>query len=473
MKSFPFFVFLAVGLALADSAEMWEFPDGRTVMPIPSARVRMVAETVLITPSAQPSSPDDKPWDLMDVRCVFILENITKEPLEITVGFPFESEFGDFYRTIEDEEILEMVKKEWNPGEEVEPPESLRFRAEVNGKTIPVEFKKGAANPQEKLLYWPIIATWKMRFAPGERVRLVNAYTTGWDGIGSYRGIVDSITYITRSGALWAGDIGSAVISITVPEALPLPCFSDTLCAAWDFSGLPEIRGRTLTWTYRDWEPSEDISLRIWYYNPEDAILEAYIFGEPDSLISRLDWRKDALYSSFLDVLSQADALLIPPQVSLRVLRNLPFAAHGHQFSDPFLSDIFPWGDRKVSLGDLSPQDRKRVDLARSLEEELALARRVSDSLGYTPFLPMFALKTSWSKGDLALFHGDPESESKYLFLLENLGAAVAGERFKDKGLDAFFRLTGWYIPGKASAYGKLIKPIPAREVNEYRRGLQ
>ena len=471
MRIFAHLTF-AAGLAVADSAEMWEFPDARTVMPVNSDGVRMVAETVLVAPLEKPSPVNWWYPPLMEVHCVFILQNLSDKPVEITVGFPFEKEFGDFYRTVEDEEILEMVKENWKPGDTVSVPEGFGFTAEVDGKGVPVQFKKGAPNPRDKLLYWPIIATWKMSFGPGQKKRLVNTYTTGWDGIGGFDGIKDSIKYITRSGALWAGSIGEAIISITVPDEMFSPCFSDTLCAVWNFSVVPETDGRTFTWVYRDWEPDEDISLSVSYYRPVDALVELYVCGEPDNLVSRLDWRKDALYPGFLDILCENYMPLAPPGLSLRILRNLPFAAEGHGFNDPALSQIFPSGDRKLSLDDLSPQDRKKVEVVKSLEEELARARAVSDSLGYTAFLPLFALRRRWDKKDLALYQKDPELQQKYLFLLENLEAAVAGTKFKDPGLDAFFRLTGWYVPGKVSAYGKLIKPIPAKEVIQYRKGL-
>ena len=430
----------------------------------------MVAETVRITPSDKVAEEWSPP--LMEVSCVFILQNLSNKSLDLVVGFPFESDFGDSYRAIGEEEVLEMLREQnWKPGAKTEPLEGMNFRAEVDGKPVPVEFKEGAPSPDDRLLYWPIIATWKMSFKPGQALRLVNTYTTGWDYIGSDFGMTDSLTYITRTGALWAKSIGSALIEITVPPGLPGPEFSDTMSAFWDYTPGARVQGRTLTWEFSDWEPGEDIRVSVEHrdnFTVNESLAYAMGCCGLDSICRRLDWRQGYIYASFLSFLAEQYVPVMPPSLSLKVLRNLPFALAGHEFSDPVLMEIFPWGTKKVSWDDLSPKERDRVNLVKGLEKGVEANRKKADEAGYTRFLPMFALKTGWDESDISLYEGDPGAERAYLVLLENLEAAVAGKAIKDEDVAAFYELTGWYVKGEKSAYAARIKPVPAKDVTEY-----
>ncbi|MGC8894069.1 MAG: hypothetical protein ACP5QG_04395 [candidate division WOR-3 bacterium] len=237
-------------------------------MPIASEGIAMVAETARITPSEK----SIEWYYLMDVQCV--------------------------------------------------------FRAGVEGKPVPVKFKNAEASPQDKLLYWPIIATWNMSFDPGEKKRPIN---TGPGGM-AYRETPDKvvITYWLEPGAL---------------------------------------------------RPREQGSRRGPLKNP---VKRAF------------------------------------PQDSLPSMMRL--------------TD----GD-KGQTGIFQGFHRGRTDSIKSITRSGAL----------------------WDERDLTLYKEYPALRQKYLFLLENLEAAFAGTKFRDSGLDAFFRLTGWYIHGKTSLYSKRIKSIP------------
>ncbi len=52
LKGFcPILLFLLAGSAVADSATMWVFPDGRGAMPIETDQITMEAESVSIVPT--------------------------------------------------------------------------------------------------------------------------------------------------------------------------------------------------------------------------------------------------------------------------------------------------------------------------------------------------------------------------------------------------------------------------------------
>ncbi len=80
---------LTAAPTIADSATMFEFPDGRTAMPVQTVEVRIDAESVSIVPNGELLHWDELP--MMDVTCTFYLTNLTERTLDITVGFPFES----------------------------------------------------------------------------------------------------------------------------------------------------------------------------------------------------------------------------------------------------------------------------------------------------------------------------------------------------------------------------------------------
>ena len=84
---FPFLLFLLAGNTVADSATMWVFPDGRGAMPIETDQITMEAESVSIVPAGNMLNYD---VPQMKVTCVFYLRNLTDQPLDVSVGFPFE-----------------------------------------------------------------------------------------------------------------------------------------------------------------------------------------------------------------------------------------------------------------------------------------------------------------------------------------------------------------------------------------------
>ena len=84
---FSLFILFTAGTVAADSATMWVFPDGRGAMPIETDQITMEAESVSIVPTGNMLNYDVPE---MAVTCVFYLRNLTDQPLDVSVGFPFE-----------------------------------------------------------------------------------------------------------------------------------------------------------------------------------------------------------------------------------------------------------------------------------------------------------------------------------------------------------------------------------------------
>ena len=172
-------LFLLAGTAISDSATMWVFSDGRGAMPIETDQITMEAESVSIVPTGNMiyyNAPE------MMVTCVFYLRNLIDQPLDVSVGFPFE----------------DSIVADW-----------IQFRALTDDEEYDITYERGLVNRD---IFWPLIACWDMHFEPGETLRLVNTYYTGWNYFW-YDHFMASFTYIVRSGALWA--IPPAGLSLT------------------------------------------------------------------------------------------------------------------------------------------------------------------------------------------------------------------------------------------------------------------
>lgn len=426
----------AVVRASADSAAMLEFPDGRTAMPVKTVEISMDAESVAIVPSGKASHRDL----MMDVTCVFYLTNLTDDTLDISVGFPFESFYGTLDNmTVRDYEnggtsyivdnVTEVLESDIDPVSMV--PEWLDFRSFADGIELEVYYRKGVINPEERLLYWPVTANWQMHFEPGQTVRLVNTYTTSWNHF-SYFGYTYSLTYVTRSGSVWAGTIGDAVITLTVPEPIRMPSTSWPT-ALWNWTGSPEVEGRTITWHYRYWEPSEDISFTVsgGYIVDERAFLPEYGW-EPDEII----WTENELYSSAISLCSYMSA-----EMTALLLLNIAGTREGVTPDDYY---YFPaWVAGPAELQD------ERSTLVHDLDSWLGEQRLVMESAGLEFLLPMVVLQRDWSDVNLDMYAANHSRQARYLLALENLEDAILGERIIDPSVSSLYWLSGWIIPGE------------------------
>jgi hypothetical protein len=459
---FPAVVLVICGPLGADSATVWSFDDGRTVIPITTDDIAMVAETVTVTPVNQAS----RWWDahVARVDCVFHLVNAGSGTVTSEVGFPFEADqsyptyvpSGSEQERKIVEEVAEAVAS-GIPADWMIPP-GLNFTASVDGQQVPVRYRFGDPDDQHAMGFWPMWAVWDMEFPPGRDVVLRCSYTTGFDFV-EYSGRFDcDFTYITRTGALWRGSIGSALISITVPDSLPLPGVSSDFTAWWEWTGTPYVEGRVLRWEMRDWEPDSDITLRIrsvgsvaWQVDRME------IFLDPDTVFS---WESPgSLFASIIrfvdrDLSLEADASSAVREIRDAVLRDGPAENHSAFFYS-FSSDPLP-----------DPLIRSLFDeLEASLEAETASIT----AAGYAPLMTMFAVKTNWHDTNLAMYERDPSLEARFLTALSLLEGAVSGVAPGDPVLQSFYRLTGWFLEGSEAPrpdlrYSTGFEPFIARD---------
>lgn len=443
-------VLFLVGTVFSDSGSAWAFTDGRGAMPMETYQITMEAESVSIVPADTVSS-----WYSADMKvtCVFYLRNITDQPLDVSVFFPFESFYDDnprlrislgdvAYRRNEwtYDHAIEMMESEEGssiPADSLVP-EWLQFRAFTAEEEFDIFYRKGVVNEDMRLVFWPLMACWNMHFDPGERIRLMNTYNTDWD-IEEYYEWTSSFTYITRSGATWTGSIGDAVISLTVPESYSI---SNSNYCCWIWGGSPRIEGNTLTWHYTDWEPEEDITFTAFGRPAHIDVLNFSVPGFCNTLIN--SWKPEELYPEALEMFN----------ISQDMLSAETIAAYLERWAYVMLGMIEPDPEKYFDRFFVSDEpffDQLMMDAVVELKQHLADCRNTMESAGLNFLLPMAVLRRDWSDVNMEMYCSYPRRQIAYLILLENMRNAVYGEPVVDPAVRSLFWLTGWFLPGEAS----------------------
>jgi len=438
-------LFLA-GTVDADSATMWVFPDGRGAIPIETDQITMVAESVSIVPTGNMLSYTDVPE--MEVICVFYLRNLTDHSLDVSVGFPFESFRGMFHYGSRDEWSYDSVIDEMSivdakavPIDSMIP-DWLGFSAYTDEEELEISYQRGRVNRDNRLVFWPLIACWDMHFQPGETVRLVNKYNTGWN-FNSYENYTASLTYVVRSGALWAGWIGDAVISITVPEQYS-SILSDSACSFTDWNGSPQVDGNRVTWHFTDWKPVEDITITSsGHFNVDERIIEYDLYGYDCSSICETNlysrWTPEELYPAALEIFGG----ILPAETIARFLENTAYEMSGLESPNAYLSrTLHLYADDN----DL-PFDQNKLEIVMGLQRHLAECRLNMESAGFDFLLPMTTLRRDWTDVNLEMYCSNPHDQAAYLLLLENIEDVFLGRQIADPALESLFWLTGWFLP--------------------------
>ena len=228
--------------AIADGVMVIEKP-GNTVIPILQRHVRMVRETVNIT-------PDD--FVKYKVDAVFLFENTTGRTIHFDMGFPFTYHIrgsADAFISYVDGNEVPVTKKSVN---------------KVMKSRIKAKIGTGLYYKYDYMYTWPIT------FKPHEKKIVECIYYVQWlddRGSGGY------LTYVTKTGALWEGTIGQADFSIEIPiEYFDSKVYCFTISPqGFTVSSTPvdvNIIGigeglpyKKVEWHFRNWKPTQNIHL--------------------------------------------------------------------------------------------------------------------------------------------------------------------------------------------------------------------
>ncbi len=424
----------AVGFVLANDTSVWEYPDGSGVIPMAEDNIQMVAETVRVKV---------KKGTRMEVEARFTFKNLSDKTVNVTMGFPFNENWG------------EMFWEEEGTGRQ-NARDSLRFVSLVDGKEVKVRIREDATenegNPSWNRRFFFV---WDTEFAPGQTRKLTTRYETDWD---RWHNVDDqfsyTFTYITTTGAAWAGKIGEAVISVEVPKKLPRPVWSDERVVYWKpIPSEPAIShdSSRLVWSFKDWEPERDISITIsgqGYRQYRYMMVEGIHEIELQDPVTE-DEVRDILYGFW-----------VPRGLAVRVFVNTLYAMAGHRFKDKDWDALFRdlvWYKPKkaLELKDLPDNYQRAIGYAMKFEaEQKAMEERVKNGpygRFMSEFAVMFFFPPYWNfrQEDISRYlPPDTAGQRAWLRLARNAFYARAGYQFEDKDLAEFFMVMPWYNPG-------------------------
>jgi hypothetical protein len=296
------------------------------------SRIRMIAERVVLTQWA-------KDWQ---ADATYIFHNPTAEPIATVFAFPEGCPFAETNGNV--------------TGFYVDP--QLRdLTTLVRGQ--PVSTRLVEQRPWQGLeLCIGRVHAFDIALAPNERVEVRHRYRfSAGTGIG-----FEEVQYITRTGALWNGPIGSAEFVVSPRGAAHGMSWPEGL----RFVGFEERTGRAdepgriaYRFAARDWTPKQDfvVALHGWPLASSLATEKGIKVPCPDAAsVSSGDLAADTTPDP------AADELLTPlSDADLALCRNLPYARHGYPFQRPELRAAF---DREAEVpGDEDGPSHKRFRL--------------------------------------------------------------------------------------------------------------
>ncbi len=289
------------------------------LIPLDRTRVKMLSEHIVLE---QPKAGER--WQAV---ATYRFRNPRHKPASLQLGFP---------------------EAHCAPEDECAGPNGARFVGlvtTVRGEKVKMVEGKVAANTE----WAPRIGrVWMfaVTFAPREELEIVHRYGfyAGLDTAGS------SITYVTRTGALWNGPIGVAEFIIRLPErpwTLVYPRgFRLRTCA--------ERRERKRRFTeivfkMKKWKPKRDLKL---HFGGEPVAPMAGKCPAMKTIASAMKAEKKSP-GSLRRVLTMHNS------TELRLCRNRVFARHGYSFADKGLQKRF------YGKGGLSAEARTRLSIGR------------------------------------------------------------------------------------------------------------
>lgn len=278
---------------------------GSDLVLLSEGRIAMVSEDIRMIQKSAHSSE----WS---VYAHYLFANGTDDSVTITMGFPEpkhchgEEEFGDAFD-----------------------PRFRNLTISIDGE--PVAVTQGMITRSEWDFCLGTVHLFSVTFAPRQRLTIDHAYDyTGTASVEGYH-----VDYLTRTGRLWNGPIGSArftVVAAGLPTGLLWPS---------EYRLVDHYRDRFPTDPYdvirsvyvfeqREWTPTADFSLLLplWWGPPQPEccplpweVAEAMKGDDPERTIREL-----------AGCLSDS---------GLRICRNLIFARYGRTFADAALNDLF------------------------------------------------------------------------------------------------------------------------------------
>lgn len=287
--------------------------SGTDLVPMRETRARMAAEDIVIEEFV--AKNDNRRWR---VKATYTFENPTDETLDVTMGFP------EAYCP-EEMECLSPDHKHL----------FADFKTTVDGK--PVKTRTGSVSRADADWAPELgrVHLFDVKLKPKSKTTVVHTYHHGWSGTA---GGPNTLSYITRTGALWNGPIGQARFTIRMRER-PWSLVYPNTYTLTHYASRPEDKRTTeIVFEQTNWTPTQNLELSF-------GTALSTSFGpcpQADSAALQADLAEPTLAHAQLDFGDLNDA-------DLRLCRNLPFAHHGYVFNDQALNERFYTAPEPVS----------------------------------------------------------------------------------------------------------------------------
>lgn len=298
--------------------------NGSIVFPSTDTDVRMVSETVNLKLVREYFDKTHYRYQV-SADCQFTFVNPGKDAV-ITMGFPAEID--------EQEAGRDEANEEPTPEANVDTVLVQNFKTYVDGAAVENQIKDVENVENIKGLNFHHAFLWPVKLPHNQPIHLHNTYDFGTSGE------FDSnfVSYILKTGALWAGKMDKAEITIDLDENVP-GYLLDVKPAGYTYQ-----KG-VIHWLFTDFKPTEDIFVVI--YN------RAHIEN---------NW---SLYSG--DPSGQKQ--------EMRLFRNAIYASHGKIFASQDLKDYFSkqgWyhPDPNFTEKMLTPEEHEYIEKILKIENK-------------------------------------------------------------------------------------------------------
>ena len=261
MKQWSWFILLCVALPGTVWANDTAF-GGAASNPVPilAPDIRMVSENVRLVLDAEREA-----WT---TTCEFTFENMSDEPVEVIIGFPFETVEGGpgggqrtAPRGVKVTRLEEGMRVPW----------VWNFKASIDREEVATELKDlGESDLFDE--YYGYAYVWTTRFEPRATRKIVNTFETALTESAAYTYYAE---YTLETGKVWHdGTIGHARIEVRVPRGW-IPCrdnepvpFEDT---PHEWAGgdpepagarvVADADGTSVSWELTNFRPTKDVSV--------------------------------------------------------------------------------------------------------------------------------------------------------------------------------------------------------------------
>jgi len=284
---------------------------GADLVPLEEKTLKMASEDILIEEVGPKGKWKSNHWE---IKATYVFENPSDTARKATFGFP--------------EASCDPEETPCNIRDEKRDNTFYNMKTTVDGKKVKVKLgkvsKKNAWAPELGRVH-----LFEVKVPAKSKITVVHQYEMGMSGSFMQE---NALEYVTRTGSLWNGPIGSARFTIRVkdrpwgfhyPETYDLESFTTRKVG--------KHYKTEIVFAMKDWTPTQDLAL---------TLASDYITHKKcPSILMHADALRDEKGGIDLEYAKETFEDL--SKEDLRMCRNIPYAHHGYTFKDKKLDTLF------------------------------------------------------------------------------------------------------------------------------------